>query len=87
MCAVASQIDTYSYLKMILIKGSDMSDRERLRAIVDARIFNMKTICELSGIKYQTFKNSNAVDFDNASDKWVTLLLDTIDNILSYYPN
>lgn len=87
MCAVASQIDTYVYLKSVLVKGSSMTDRERLKAIVDAEIFNMKSICNLSGIKYQTYCNSRRVNFENASDKWVALLLDTIDNILSYYPN
>lgn len=87
MCDVASQIDTYVYLKSVLVKGSNMSDRERLKAIVDADIFNMKSICNLAGVKYQTYRNSRLVDFENASDKWVALLLDTIDNILSYYPN
>ena len=87
MCNVASQLDTYVYLKSVLVKGSNMSDRDRLKAIVDAEIFNMKTICSLAGVKYQTYRNSRSVDFENASDKWVALLLDAIDNILSYYPN
>lgn len=83
----ASQIDTYQYLKLVLMKGSSMSNRERLLSIVNSEIFNMKTVCLLSGLKYQTYCNSRRVNFENASDKWVNSLLNTIDNILEYYPS
>lgn len=87
MVAIASQMDKFTYLKMILLKGSNMTDRQRLVAIVEAEIFNMKTVCNLSGLKYQTYCNARRVNFENASDKWIAALLETIDNIMTYYPS
>lgn len=86
MNAVASQIDTYMYLKFVFERVGSMSNRDRLVEICNLDIFNMKTVCKLADVNYQTFRNSKAVKFANASDDWINKLLNTIYMIAKHYP-
>lgn len=59
--------------------------RETLIKIVSLNIFNMKTICEFTGIPYQTYRDAKARDFECMSDERVEKLLKTIYSIVKFY--
>lgn len=59
--------------------------RNTLIKIISTDIFNMKTICELSGIPYQTYRNSKSVNFTDMSDERIEKLLKTIYSIVKFY--
>lgn len=68
-------------LLLILKERQNMNkknSRSDLISIIDTKIFNMKTICELSGIPYQTFRDSKVKDFETMSDDRIDQLLKTI---------
>lgn len=60
-------------------------NREQLTKICDLKIFNMKTICELSDVPYQTFRDARARNFSYMSDDRVSRILKTIYTIVKYY--
>lgn len=59
--------------------------RSTLIRIISLDIFNMKTICELSGIPYQTYRTAKTRDFECMSDDRVQKLLKTIYSIVKFY--
>lgn len=74
----------YRWQEEMAVFSMDFS-RENLIHIISLNIFNMSTICKLTGINYQTYRDSKAVDFSNMSDERVSALLKTIYTIVKYY--
>lgn len=91
MNAIASQIkhDKMKFLisfQKLLFYEDNMTIRQRLIAIIDLDIFNMKTVCKLADVNYSTFRNAKTVDFIIMSDELVNKLLNTIYMIAKHYP-
>lgn len=59
--------------------------RDTLIKIVSLNIFNMKTICELTGIPYQTYRFAKSKNFECMSDERIEKLLKTIYSIVKFY--